>query len=195
MSDWTPNASKRRTSPSRAANSITIPSASKRRATNNNASDELASSQCASSIRQRTGRSSASSESRVRQAAKTRNRWSAAPSSRPRALRSALAWGAGSLSKCTRAGRRSWSSAANGSSDSDSTPRAVMTCISDARSRASIRRAVLPIPGSPRTTAAPLFEARAPFEQHTDRLSLVVTPEEDGSLACFRAHQGKRRAA
>ncbi len=83
------------------------------------------------------------------------------PSASPSAVCSAAACGAGSRSSRPSAGRSSWWSAANGSSDSDSTPRALSTCMSPARARASSSRTVLPTPASPRSASAPLRESRA----------------------------------
>jgi hypothetical protein len=63
---------------------------------------------------------------------------------------------------CFKVGRSSSPSPANGSSDSDSTPRARSTVIPPAASTASSSNTLFPIPGSPVISNAALVPDRAP---------------------------------
>ena len=146
--------------PSRSANSITMPSASSRRATNSSAPADDTSSHWASSTRHSTGRCSASSDSSVgrRPRSGTGRRRALA---RPSAPRSAAAWAAaGGPPSAGRAG------------PADAGPRTAAptpTRRHEPRARACPTRAhgassdsaVLPTPGSPRTTSAALREPLA----------------------------------
>ena len=90
-----------------------------------------------------------------------------------------------------RAGRISWCRPANGSSDSDSTPRAASTCMPDARARASSNSAVLPTPGSPRSTSAALREPLA--ASSSPRMSLRSRSASAEHGAMLRRGGGRDR--
>jgi hypothetical protein len=83
----------------RAANTKPTDSASRRRATNARACAEARSSHCSSSTRQISGRSSATSESRLRTARPTKKRSGAGPGLTPNAVRSASRCGGGRRSR------------------------------------------------------------------------------------------------
>ena len=80
---------------SRTAKTSPTDSAPRRRATNASACAEAASSHCASSTTHTSGRSSATSESRLRTARPTRNRSGASPSRKPNAVPMRIALRAG----------------------------------------------------------------------------------------------------
>ena len=100
------------------------------------------------------------------------------PSASPSADRSAAAWGAGRRSTRPSAGRSSCWSAANGSSDSDSTPRALSTCMSPAPRARVVEQDRLPDPRltAQRERAAPRVAGRV--EQCADEGALSVPPKQ-----------------
>ncbi len=85
----------------------------------------------------------------------------AAAGASPSAASSARACGAGSRPSSPSAGRSSSDRPANATSTSDSTPRTRSTVASPAAAAACSSSALLPIPGSPRSTSTPLAPARA----------------------------------
>ena len=166
--------SKRRTSPSRAANSSATRSGPSLRATKSIAAVEASSNQCASSTTHRTGNSSAASASRLRVARKTRNRSPAVVSVSPNAARSAVACRAGRCSTCLITGRSNRCSAAKGNGDSDSMPwvrriRMSGSPSDPARFTRSVSSADFPTPGCPRTTGEPPREPRAASRRAASR--------------------------
>jgi hypothetical protein len=95
------------------------------------------------------------------QAGETRKRSCTPSKLSPSAPRSAAAWGAGRRSTSSRHGRTSWCMPAKGSSCSASIPSQRSTVMSRALSAAYSSSAVLPMPGSPRSTSAALHSSRA----------------------------------
>ena len=83
-------------------------------------------------------------------------------------------------------GRSSSSRPANGIDPSCSIPRAASTRIPPARSAASARRALLPMPGSPRTSSAPLVPTRASARRRSIAARSVSRPSSIGRV-CPRA--------
>ena len=112
---------------SRAANTSPTGSAASRRATNPSACADARSSHCSSSITQISGRSVATSDSRLSTASPTKNRSGGGPAARPNAVRSASCCGPGIPSRWPSIGAHSWCSPAKASSISDCTPGARAT--------------------------------------------------------------------
>jgi hypothetical protein len=112
---------------SRAANTSPTGSAASRRATNPSACADAWSSHCSSSTTQISGRSEATSESRLSTASPTKNRSGGGPAARPNAVRSAACCGPGIPSRWPSIGAHSWCSPAKASSISDCTPGARAT--------------------------------------------------------------------
>lgn len=135
-------------------------SAPRRRATNVSACAVATSSHCASSKMQTSGRSSATADSRLRAARPTRNRSGESPLRKPNAVPSASRCGPGSRSTRSRNGAHSWCNPAYASSISDSTPAARAIAHPDACCSRYSNNALLPTPGSPRSTSARLGPAR-----------------------------------
>src|SRR3954453_11252193 len=165
----------------RSTNSIATDSASNRRATNARACAQARSSHCASSTTQTSGRSAATSESRLSEASATRNRSGAGPPLSPNVTPSASRCGTGRPSRPSNTGAHSWCSVANASSRSDSTPTARSTRMSTADAIAYSTSAVFPIPASPRTTSTPLRPLRAassspPSTAHSSRRPRSTSP-------------------
>ncbi len=146
---------------SRMANTITTPSPARRRATKPSTWADALSSHCVSSTRHTSGCCSAASESRPSVASPTRKRSGAPPDRRPNAVPSASCWGVGRRSRRPRSGAHSWCKPANASSISDSIPATRMTRHPVAWARTASSSAVLPSPGWPRSTSAPLVPSRA----------------------------------
>ena len=135
-------------------------SVSSRRAAKASACAEARSSDCALSMTQSKGCFAAASDSRPSAASATRKRSGEGPLIKPKAVLSASRWGLGRRSSRSSMGAQTWSSAAKASSISESKPTARAKRRSDADSTAYSRRAVLPTPGSPRTTSARLLPLR-----------------------------------
>ena len=145
---------------SRAAASNPTGSASSLRATNASTWDDARSSHCESSITHSSGRCSATADSRLSTARPTRNRSGASPSRNPNATPSAARCGPGNRSSSPSIGAHTWCRAANASSISDSTPDTRAMPRPAAHSMAYSSSAVLPTPGSPRSTSTPLRPPR-----------------------------------
>ena len=139
--------------PARVAQISATGSASSRRATKLSTCAEVGSSHWLSSMKQARGWRSAASAMRERAASPTRNRSGGAPEARPKAIARAPACGAGSRSRCcSRSGAHSWCRPPYTNSLSDSTPlteSVSQSCRSSFRYPSS---ALLPVPGSPRST-------------------------------------------
>ena len=146
---------------SRAANTRPTGSAASRRAVNPSTWAEARSSQCTSSTRHISARSPATSDSKPSTASPSRNRSGGGPAATPSAVSNASRCGTGSCPARLSIGAHSWCSPANASSISDCTPTTRTTWYreSDARPARYSSSAVLPAPGSPRTTSARLSPA------------------------------------
>ena len=121
---------------------------------------EAASSHCASSTMQTSGRSSATTDSRLKAARPTRNRSGASPSRKPNAVPSASRCGPGRRPRRSRNGAHSCCNPAYASSISDSIPAARATVHPDACCIRYSSSALLPTPASPRSTSARLGPVR-----------------------------------
>ena len=107
-------------------------SASRRRPTNPRTWQDASSSHWASSMRQTSGRFAATSASKPSTARPTMNRSGGFPAASPNATLNACSWGSGRAPISPSIGRHSWCSAANGISNSDSTPATCATRQPDA---------------------------------------------------------------
>jgi hypothetical protein len=180
----------------RAPNTRPTDSVPSRRARNARTCAEALSSHCSSSTMHTSGRSPATSDSRPRAASPIRNRSAAGPALRPNAVRSASRCGAGRRSRRSSIGAHSWCSTANASSISDWTPTARTTRQPGACPARYSNSAVLPTPGSPRTTRVRLSPARTAATSrsstpHSARrpVSSVTVPAPENQ----RAHAQNRR--
>ena len=136
----------------RTPNTSPTDSANTRCATNSSACTDSWSNHCASSTMQRSGCSSAAWANKLSAASPTRKRSGAAPVVSPNAVLSASRWGPGRRSSRSSIVPQNWCNPAKASSISDCTPAARTTRQPDPRSTAYSSSAVLPTPGSPRTT-------------------------------------------
>ncbi len=146
----------------RAANTSPTDSASRRRATNARTCADARSSHCSSSTRQISGRSSATSESRLRTARPTKKRSGAGPGLTPNAVRSASRCGTGRRFEAIEHRRQQLMQPGERELHLRLDPHGARHRQPDACSTTYSNSAVLPTPGSPRTTSTRLSPAEQP---------------------------------
>lgn len=174
-----PSRSPSKSAPGRVATSMATPSLRRRLAANSSASDEDASTHCASSTTTNTEPDPPATASRLRTAAPIAKR-SPCASRRASTTSSARACGSGSRPKRSLSPAHSSERPANGRSASDSTPCTDSTRIPADCATAHAQSALLPMPGSPDTTSAPLRSWRALASSSSIRAHSTPRPTRAG---------------
>ena len=173
---------------SRTATTIATDSASSRRATKPRIIPEAASSHCASSTRQSSGRSSAAADSRPSTASPTRNRSGTSPDARPKATFSASCCGCGSVS--SRSSTRHAELVDPGERQLHLRLHARDLRHAESRRATAAYRssAVFPMPASPRMTRTRALTLAHLCEKPVEQFALVGPVEKPGRKPSVAGH-------